>query len=231
MVEPRRLVAHRLHDPHPVGDHDDRRSLLAQLVEVVEALALELLVADRDHLVDDEDLGLHVHRHREAQPHVHAAGVHLDRRVDELLDLVARERDDLVELRVDLLAGHAEDRRVEVHVLTARQVGMEPGTQLQQRRDPTTDLHMSLVGLVDAGDATEQCRLARAVVAHQRVHRAALDLEGHVVERPEVRLGTVPVAACEELLERSRPVPLQPEPLGHPVDDDVRIRHGQISSM
>ena len=53
-------------------------------------------VADREDLVDDQDLGLEMGGHGEGQAHVHAAGVALDRRVEELLDL--GELDDLVEL-------------------------------------------------------------------------------------------------------------------------------------
>ncbi len=43
--------------------------------EVVEAPALELLVAHRDDLVDDEDLRVDVDGDGEAEPHVHAARV------------------------------------------------------------------------------------------------------------------------------------------------------------
>ena len=39
------------------------------------------------------------------------------------------------------------------------------------------------VGRVDAGDDLHQRRLAGAVLAHQRVHMAALQAELHVVER------------------------------------------------
>ena len=65
-----------------------------------EALPLELGVADGEDLVDDQDLGLEVRGDREREPHVHAAGVALDRRVEELLD--AGEVDDCVESCGDL---------------------------------------------------------------------------------------------------------------------------------
>ena len=56
MVEPHGVVAAIGDDPHGMGDDDDRRPALAKLMDVVEALALEVLVADRDHLVDHQDL-------------------------------------------------------------------------------------------------------------------------------------------------------------------------------
>ena len=72
------------------------RPPLRDVVHLAEALLLEARVADRQHLVDDQDLGLEVRGDGEREPHVHAARVVLHRRVDEPLDL--RERDDLVEL-------------------------------------------------------------------------------------------------------------------------------------
>ena len=94
------------------------RPRFGRLLHLAQALALKLGVADRQHLVDDQDLRLQVRGHRERQPHVHAARVALDRRVDEPLD--PGELDDLVELRLDLAPAHAEDRAVEEDVLAAR---------------------------------------------------------------------------------------------------------------
>ena len=67
------------------------------LAHLAEALALERRVADREHLVDEQDLRLEVGGDGEGEPHVHAARVALDRGVEELLDL--GELDDLVEAR------------------------------------------------------------------------------------------------------------------------------------
>ena len=87
----------------------DRAARLAEILHPAEAAALELGVADGEHLVDEQDLRLEVRRDGEGEPHVHAARVALHRRVDELLDL--GELDDLVELARDLAPLHAEDRR------------------------------------------------------------------------------------------------------------------------
>ena len=43
-----------------------------ELSELVEALVRERLVADREHLVDQQHLGVDVDRDREPEPHVHA---------------------------------------------------------------------------------------------------------------------------------------------------------------
>ena len=67
---------------------------LLELEDLAEALALERLVADGEHLVEQQDVGVDVHRDREAKPHVHARGVGANRQVDEALEL--GEGDDLV---------------------------------------------------------------------------------------------------------------------------------------
>ena len=80
---------------HVVADEQHRAPLLGHVAHLAQAFALELGVADRQHLVHDQDFRLQVRGHREGQPHVHPAGVALDRGVDELLDF--GEGDDLVE--------------------------------------------------------------------------------------------------------------------------------------
>ena len=85
-----------------MGDEQDRPALPLELGDLVQALARERLVADREHLVDEQDVRVDVHGDREAEPDVHARRVVLDRVVDELLEL--GELDDRVEQAVGLLA-------------------------------------------------------------------------------------------------------------------------------
>ena len=74
---------------------------------MIEALALELLIADGDDLVDDQDLRFERYGDREAETDEHPAGVDLDRRIDEVAD--PGEVDDAVHRGIDLTAGHAQD--------------------------------------------------------------------------------------------------------------------------
>ena len=66
-----------------------------EALELLEALLLEGGVADREHLVDQQHLGVDLDRDREGEPHGHAGRVVLQLEVDELLEL--GERDDVVE--------------------------------------------------------------------------------------------------------------------------------------
>ena len=67
-----------------VRDEQDRPPLLLEGPDPVQALGLELLVADGQDLVDDEHVGVDVDGDREAEPDVHARGVELHLGVDEL---------------------------------------------------------------------------------------------------------------------------------------------------
>ena len=134
--------------------------------ELLHALLLELRVADREHLVDQQDVGVDVDRHREAEAHVHARRVVLHRLVDELLE--PGEVDDLVEPRVDLPLATAEDRAVQVDVLAAGQLGVEARPQLEQRRDLSRRSGSSRCpGRRMRAMHLSSVRLARAVLADQ----------------------------------------------------------------
>ena len=106
----------------------------------------------------------------------------LDGRVDELLDL--GERDDLVELPLDLAAAHAEDGAVQIDVLAAGQLRMEAGADLEQRADAAVDLDAPRRRLGDARQDLQQRALAGAVAADDADDLAAPDLERHVAAAP-----------------------------------------------
>ena len=68
---------------------------LAEALERGEALLLEALVADREHLVEQEDVEVDLDRDRVGEPHLHPGREVLQLLVDEALEL--GERDDVVE--------------------------------------------------------------------------------------------------------------------------------------
>ena len=122
-----------------VRHQQNRLAAPLELAELVEALVREALVADREHFVDEQDIGIDVNRHGKPEPHVHAGRVRLDRRVDEFLQL--GELDDLVEPPGDFALGQAEHDAVDEDVLAARDFRMKSGAQLDERRDAPFDLH------------------------------------------------------------------------------------------
>ena len=54
-----------------VRDEDDRPATSLDLRDLREALALEVLVADREHLVEEQHVGVDVRRDGETQSHEH----------------------------------------------------------------------------------------------------------------------------------------------------------------
>ena len=225
VVEDRGAVADLADHVDGVGHEQDRAALALEPLDALEALALERLVADGEHLVDEQDLGVDVDRHRESEPRRHTRRVVLHLVVDEVLDL--GERDDLVEDPVDLLTGESEDRRVQVDVLAPGEVAVEARAELEQRGDAAVLHDRPRGGPHDPGHALEQRRLARAVVAEEAEGLALVDVDGHVLERPELLV--VGLAEVDHpLLERVGPGVVELEVLRDVVDLDRRAH--QISS-
>src|SRR5262249_10449242 len=186
VLEPRRGVAQVANGLERVRDDDDRLSGGAEVVELLETPSLELGVADRQDLVDQEDVGIDVDRDREPQAHVHARRVVLHRCVTEVLE--TGEVNDLVEPLVELLLGHTEDRAVQENVLPTGELGMEAGSELEQGRDLAVGLDAPLLGPENMGHALEQRALARAVLADEREGRSLGHVERHVAQGPELRV-------------------------------------------
>ncbi len=158
-----------------VAHEQDREAEVGDLLDLVEALSLELLVANGEHLVDDEHLRFEMGRDREAQPHLHAAREVLHGCVDEALD--PGELDDRVELLTHLGAAHPEDRSREEDVLPPREVDVEAGADLEQRADPPADLGPAFGRHRDARQELEQRALPRAVATDDPGHLSGHDLE------------------------------------------------------
>ncbi len=99
-------------------DEDDRPALGLEPPDPVETLALERLVADGEHLIDEQDLRIGVDGDGEGEPDVHAGRIEFHLSVDEFVD--AGEIDDRIEVPFGLLSGEAEDRPVEKDVSRGR---------------------------------------------------------------------------------------------------------------
>ena len=125
-----------------MGDEHDRPPLVLELLDPVEALALEPLVPHGQDLVDDEDVGVDVDRHGEAQPDVHPRRVELHLVVDELLEL--GEGHDLVEDLVDVAPRQPEQRAVQVDVLAPGELGLEARPELEQAGQAAADHDLAL---------------------------------------------------------------------------------------
>ena len=168
-------------------DQQDGLPPAFEIRELVEALVREALVADREHLVDQQHFRIDVDRHREPEAHVHAGGVCLDRRVDELLHL--GELDDLFEALGDLALCQAEHDPVDEDVLAAGYLRVKSGAELDERGDPSVHSHRAARRLRDAGHELQERALARSVAADYAERASPGYRQIDVVQRRERLVG------------------------------------------
>ena len=146
-----------------------------RLVEDVHALLRERRVADREHLVDQHDVGVGLDHHREREPDHHARRVVLQLQVDEVVEL--GEVDHRVEPPLRLAPAQPHQDAVEDDVLARGELGVEADAELDERRDPPGHPDPARVGAVDAGEDLQQRALARAVAPDDPEELALVDVE------------------------------------------------------
>ncbi len=79
---------------------------------------------------------------------------------------------------------HAQDRGVEEHVLATRQLGMEPGAQLDQRGQLSVDIDLTFRWFSNLGENLEKGALAGTIRPNDTNRLTSLDFERHTFERP-----------------------------------------------
>ncbi len=183
VIEPQRLPAQPLDVVHAVRAQQQRPATGEVALDPPDALLLERLVADGQHLVGDQHVGRQRGRDGEAETDDHARRVVLDRVVDVLADV--GEGNDLLPLLGERRGLEPEQCRREVDVGESRVFRVEPRAQLQQRADAAVDDDGAARRLDHAGDDLQQRRLAGAVLADDAERRACHQLEPDAVERAE----------------------------------------------
>jgi hypothetical protein len=71
---------------------ENKRGAVADAGQSLITLGPKRNITDCQYLIQEQDIGLHGRRHREAEPYLHAGAVALHGRVDEIVD--PREVDD-----------------------------------------------------------------------------------------------------------------------------------------
>src|SRR5262249_52701067 len=191
-------------------------------MQMLKALPLKVRVADRQHLIDQENLGIEVHSDGKRQSHVHPRREVLDRRLHEIGELT--EFDDRVVVPVDLAPAESEQSPIQVHVLAPAVLGMEARTKFQQRRDTAADLNPAEVRPQNPGQHLEQRALARSVGPDNAEELASWHVEADIAERPQV-LPLTAAALSDDLLERLMATPVNTVPLGESLNPDDPLGH------
>ena len=214
---------------HLVGDEDDRLAFGFHLVEGVGALLLEGGVAHRQHLVDQEHVGVDLHHHRERESDQHPGGVVLQLQVGEFAQL--GEVDHRVEPVAHLLRGEAHHHPVEDDVLARGQLVVEADPELDEGGETACYLDRPGIGFVDARQQLQQGALAGAVATDDAEELALADLEGDAVEGAQFAVVAGGEGVDGALFQRVDPLGRNPEGLVQILDLDRgrsrRTRRGE----
>src|SRR5713101_3566508 len=116
------------------------------------------LIADRQDLVDQENVWIGMNRHGESEAHVHPGRVGPDRLVDEGLQF--GKSHDLIEPPAHLPLGEAQNDAVDEHVLAAREFGVETCAKLQQPGQPPEGPNTASIRTIDSCHELQQRALA-----------------------------------------------------------------------
>ena len=116
-----------------MGDDQHGFAGPAKGVNLAEAFLLEVVIADGQDFIDQEDVGIDLDSHGKPKAHVHAGGIVFDGLVDEIPE--TGKIDDGLEALAHLPTAQAHDRAGQEDVFAACEVGMKAGPELQQGRD------------------------------------------------------------------------------------------------
>src|SRR5277367_894369 len=133
------------------------------LVHFLEASILKHDIADAQHFVHDQDVGIDVRRHGEPQPGVHAGRVSFYRSIDEVGE--TRELHDGVEFSIDLLPIHAQDGAVQVDIFSSGEVGMKSGPHFDEGGEPAMHINRPPGRFHNAGNELQNGAFACSISA------------------------------------------------------------------
>ena len=216
----RHALARALDQRRVVGDEHERRAGGDLLGDARLALALEGLVADREHLVDQQHVGVEVRGDREAEAQEHARGVRRDRRVDEVAEL--GERDDRLQALLDLLLD-CSPCSAPLRKMFSRPEKSRPKPAPSSSWATIWPPQRDAAGVQrhDPRQHAQRRGLAGAVAADHADGLARLDAQRDVAQRLHRRRAAGALAADQHLLQRAAAVGLDAERARGVLEDDL----------
>src|SRR5262245_61893995 len=85
-IEPQDLNSQMGEHDKVMADQKDRPAAAGDLTDFADAFCLKGSITHGEYLVEHENIRLEMRRDRERQPHIHAAGITFDRRIEKRLD-------------------------------------------------------------------------------------------------------------------------------------------------
>jgi hypothetical protein len=129
-----------------------------------------------------------------------------------------------VSRNLSISAKHAEHRTVEIDVLAAGKLRVEARPDFEQRAYAPVEFRAPLGRLRDAREYLQERGLARAVAPYDADHLSRIDLEAHVLERPDRRVAAARAPTAQHPQRRA-------ERLGHRVALRVRGRAARADAV
>jgi len=183
MIEPERAGAKTLQRAEGVGDAEDGAALIADFENLVDAFGLELLVADGEDFINDENLRIEIDGDGEGEAEHHTVGIGAERLVDEIVEF-GKVDNGFVKI-AGLFSSETEKRGIEANVFAASEIGMKAGAEFEERGDAPIDDHIAGGGRSKAGNEAEKGAFTGAVRADDGDGLAVANGKIDVLERVE----------------------------------------------
>src|SRR5665213_72571 len=206
-----------------MADQDDCAALALVVGEDVEAFLLESCVTNGKNFIHQEYVRVGLYGHGERQPDHHSRGEVLHLLVGEVLQL--REFKDPLYAGCQLFSREAQHRATEVDVLARGEFGIEPDSQLEERRHAPGEAHPPRIRRVDARQDLEERALTAAVGPSDAQKLARLDVKADILQRHQVAVPRGAPEMSDPVLERGTAIQWDPKHLGDVLDGDCRICH------
>ena len=87
-------------------------------------------ISDTENLVNQQNIRIHIDRHRERQTHIHTRGIGAHWVVNKFLQL--GEFDDLRHTRIDFLFAESENGCIRIYILTPAHIRVKSRTKLDE---------------------------------------------------------------------------------------------------
>ena len=144
------------------------------------AFLLEHKVANGQHFVTNQNVGLYFSGNGKAQTSDHAAGKVFDRNIHKIFQL--RKFNDAVKMLHHIVPVVAKHRAVQENVFPRGQIHVKTGAQLDHGGNFTVDGNAAAGGVHHAGNHFQHGAFAAAVAPNQRQGFAALHAERNMFQ-------------------------------------------------
>ena len=167
---------------HVVADIQNRAAFLpGNIAHFAKAFLLELHITHGQNFIHYHDLAVQMSSYGKGQLDKHTAGIALDGGINKITAL--GKFNDLVDLGIDLGAGHAQNGAVHVDVLAAGHFVVEAGADFQHGSHTPAQADLAFGRGGNAGQNFEQGGFACTVAADNAQRFAFVHGQVHAVQR------------------------------------------------